>query len=285
MRPAHDIAVIVDTVTRVALTTDVPVIAIALGGSHSQRDQDDTSDVDIVVVVDGPEDPLLAAGKLKTALDPYLDASSALQSGPGWKDGFGCRFNYIYTDGFKVELFIMTPSTLPKSHRVGRWRPLFGESTLSTLAEAIRPALAPERLLSRAIFDFTYYVMSLRRHVSRGEMLSIDHVLAAFLSTLLSIHQLKDRGIYDPAVSYKRVYRDDEIRHDDVAQIRTAMAMPRETLESATVVVERLVRLGERQLQDAVEKCPSLQDEWNRSKQILCACASWSNACSVAHGA
>lgn len=282
MRPAHDIAAIVDTVVHAGLATDVSILAIALGGSHGQKDNDDTSDVDIVFVVDAP-DPLSAAGKLKTTLDPHLDAGGALKSGPGWKDGFGCRFNYIYADGFKVELFVMTPSTLPKSHRIGRWKPLFGEPTLLELAESVLPNLTPERLLSRAIFDFTYYAMSLRRHVSRGEMLSIDYVLAAFLATLLSIHQLKTRGIYDPAVSYKRVYRDGEIQQGDVAEIRAAMALPRQTLESAAFVIERLVQLGERQLHEALENYPSLQDEWNRSMAVLRVCAGWTDAHRAAH--
>lgn len=283
MRSAHDIAAIVDTVVHAGLGTDLPTIAIALGGSHGQKDSDDTSDVDIVFVVDA-SDPLAAAGKLKGALDPHLDVGGTLQSGPGWKDGFGCRFNYIYPDGFKVELFVMTRTTLPKSHRVGRWKPLFGETALRELAESVLPSLAPERLLSRAIFDFTYYVMSLRRHVSRGELLSIDYVLAAFLATLLSIHQLMARGIYDPAVSYKRVYRDGEIRQGDVAEIRAAMALPRETLESAAIVVERLVRLGERQLHQALERYPSLQGEWERSMVVLQACASWSKVQDTRHG-
>ncbi|MBB3005463.1 hypothetical protein [Cupriavidus alkaliphilus] len=283
MRPAHDIAVIVDTVVRAGLSTDFPTIAIALGGSHGQKDNDDTSDVDIVFVVD-VSDPLMAASKLKTTLESHLDVSGTLQSGPGWKDGFGCRFNYIYADGFKLELFVMSPSTLPKSHRVGRWKPLFGESALTKLAESVLPSLAPERLLSRAIFDFTYYVMSLRRHVSRGEMLSIDYVLAAFLATLLSIHQLKTRGIYDPAVSYKRVYRDGEIQQGDVAEIRAAMALPRETLESAAIAIERLVQLGERQLHEALGRYPSVQGEWDRSLAVLRACAGWTDAHSAAQG-
>ncbi|MDR7152049.1 putative nucleotidyltransferase [Hydrogenophaga palleronii] len=182
-------------------------LAVAIGGSHSTTQQDDQSDLDLVVLLeDGPliEQSSLIAGVLL----PLIEEPVQLVGGPSWKEGFGCRTSVLYPDGFKVEIFTVTADTTPVIDRVLRWKPLWGSNYLHAIQQSVRLRLTHERILAKAHFDTAYAHMSVCRHLARGELFAARHVLTSFVAIALALRLHELGQSYDTVTSYKRIVRD-----------------------------------------------------------------------------
>jgi len=134
-------------------------LAVAIGGSHSTAQQDDQSDLDLVVLLE--DGPLIEqAVELARVLLPLIEEPVQLVGGPNWKEGFGCRTSVLYGDGFKVEIFAVTADAAPVVDRVLRWKPLWGSRPLHALQQSVQARLTRERILAKARFDTAYAHMS-----------------------------------------------------------------------------------------------------------------------------
>lgn len=170
--------------------------AIALGGSHGAAASDGMSDLDVVIIVD-EGDVMESAARIKERLRPILEQGRFLPNGPAWKEGFGVCFNYLYEDGFKVEIFVNNLNSIPGSDRVLRWAPLRGDKELEAIKRFTVSRLASQHQVRKAIFDFTYYHMSLCRHLSRKEIFAANVVVESLTGILLAIALMKLGKAYD----------------------------------------------------------------------------------------
>jgi predicted nucleotidyltransferase len=185
----------------------VNVRAVAMGGSHSTTQNDDQSDLDLVVVLeDGPL--IQQAAELASVLLPLMEEPVQLVGGPTWKEGFGCRTSVLFGDGFKLEIFAVTRDTVPMVDRVLRWKPLWGDDALHALQLCVQTRLTHERTLAKARFDVAYAHMSVCRHLARGEWFAARHVLMNFVAIALALRLYELGQPYDTVTSYKRIQRD-----------------------------------------------------------------------------
>jgi predicted nucleotidyltransferase len=182
-------------------------LAVALGGSQASGRHDDQSDLDLVVLL--AEGALIdGARQVAEALLPLVTEPVQLVGGPAWKEGFGCRTSVLYADGFKLELFVVTPDTLPVVERVLRWQPLWGSRHLMPLQAAVARQLTNDRIATRAQFDVGYAHMSICRHLSRGELFAARHVLASLVAIAIALRLFQLGRAYDPVASVKRIVRE-----------------------------------------------------------------------------
>lgn len=182
-------------------------LAVALGGSQASGRHDDHSDLDLVVLL--AEGALVeGARQIGEALLPLVAEPVQLVGGPAWKEGFGCRTSVLYADGFKLELFVVTPDTLPVVERVLRWRPLWGARHLMPLQAAVARQLTNDCIAARAQFDVAYAHMSICRHLTRGELFAARHVLTSLVAIAIALRLFQLGRAYDPVASVKRIVRD-----------------------------------------------------------------------------
>ena len=182
-------------------------LAVAIGGSHSTAQQDDQSDLDLVVLFE--DGPLIEqSAELARVLLPLIEEPVQLVGGPSWKEGFGCRTSVLYGDGFKVEIFAVTADTAPVVDRVLRWQPLWGHRPLHTMQQSVQVRLTPEHILAKARFDTAYAHMSVCRHLARAELFAARHVLTSFVAIALALRLHELGHPYDTVTSYKRILRD-----------------------------------------------------------------------------
>lgn len=181
--------------------------AVAVGGSRSATQEDNQSDLDLVVLI--REGPIIKQSReINKLLKSILDTPASISAGPSWKEGFGCRTSLLYQDGFKIEIFVNTLDTVPQVHRVLRWQPVWGDSVLAEIQEEVNSRLSRQAILLKAIFDYSYAHMSICRHLSRGEKFAAGHVFTSMVAIALALRLLELNQNYDPVSSYKRVYRD-----------------------------------------------------------------------------
>lgn len=247
--------------------------ALALGGSRGVRNEDVVSDCDLVVLFE--EGPLLEhAARIKLVLDPLLLTEDALRGGPSWKEGFGCRISYLYRDGFKVEIFANTPSTIPNLPRPLRWTPLFGDVFLSEQQQRLAAQLAQGAVMHRALFDYTYATMSVCRHLVRGELFAAEHVLTTLTASALALVQYREGGDYDPYASYKRVYRDDVIALPLIRQLRglSSGAGSAEGLLDRLIGMHRIMNLC---FAEWARRDVDAMAQWRRAEAIVSAALAW----------
>ena len=267
------IATLIERVSSVIRSGPLVVHALAIGGSRGSQSEDDVSDLDLVVLLD--DGPLVQQTvELKLLLDPLLLTADALGGGPSWKEGFGCRLSYLYSDGFKVEIFANTPSTVPVLPRPLRWTPVFGETFLVELQQRLAPKLAPGAALRRALFDFTYATMSIYRHLSRGELFAAEHVLTTMTASALALVLQREGAGYDPYASYKRIYRD---RRSSLPEIVRLGRLAGGAFERAAMV-ERLTGLHDLMAPFFAEWAAHDAEaarSWQRSQTIIAAAKTW----------
>ncbi|ABM59088.1 nucleotidyltransferase domain-containing protein [Verminephrobacter eiseniae] len=196
-------------------------LAVAIGGSHSTAQQDDQSDLDLVVLLE--DGPLIdQSAELARVLLPLIEEPVQLVGGPSWKEGFGCRTSVLYGDGFKVEIFAVTADAAPVVDRVLRWKPLWGSRPLHALQQSVQARLTRERILAKARFDTAYAHMSVCRHLARGELFAARHVLTSFVAIALALRLHELGRPYDTVTSYKRIVRDGLEGDAGVQAIETA---------------------------------------------------------------
>jgi len=205
--PARSVQRLTETLSLAIQRLCPSALAVALGGSQGRGRQDDQSDLDLVVLL--AEGALVAgARQLGETVLPLLVERVQLAGGPTWKEGFGCRTSVLYADGFKVEIFAVTPDTVPVTERVLRWRPLWGAGHLDPLQDAIARKLSREQVIARVQFDVAYAHMSVCRHLSRGEVFAARHVLASLITIAIALRLFQLGDGYDPVASTKRIVRD-----------------------------------------------------------------------------
>lgn len=205
--PARSIQRLTETLSLAIQRLCPSALALALGGSHGSGRHDDQSDLDLVVLL--AEGALLAGSRqLGETVLPLLAERIQLVGGPTWKEGFGCRTSVLYADGFKIEIFVVTPDTVPVTERVLRWRPLWGAGHFDPLQDAVARRLSHEQVITRAQFDLAYAHMSVCRHLSRGEVFAARHVLAGLVSIAIALRLFRLGDGYDPVASTKRIVRD-----------------------------------------------------------------------------
>lgn len=182
-------------------------LGMALGGSHGNSRHDDQSDLDLVLVL--PEGPLMEQARhVHETVLPLLKESVQIAGGPTWKEGFGCRSSVLCEDGFKVEVFVVTPDTMPITERVLQWRILWGAGRLEPLRAAVARQLRANRAIASAQFDVAYANLSVCRHLARGEVFAARQVLTSLVAIALALRLFQLGRGYDPAVSTKRIARD-----------------------------------------------------------------------------
>lgn len=218
MRNTHHIAKLLSHKIQHACSN---ALAVAIGGSQSTAQQDDQSDLDLVVLLeDGPL--IKQSAELMCVLLPLIEEPVQLVDGPSLKDGFSCRTSVLYGDGFKVEIFTVTADSVPVVDRVLRWKPLWGSHPLHALQQSVQARLTRERILTKAHFDTAYAQMSVCRHLSRGELFAARHVLTNFVAIALALRLHELGRPYDTATSYKRIVRDGLENDTGVRAIETA---------------------------------------------------------------
>lgn len=264
---------LVDRISSTLRAGPLAVRALAIGGSHGAQSDDGVSDLDLVVLLD--EGPLVQhTAELKRLLDPLLLAPDALGGGPSWKEGFGCRLSYLYGNGFKVEVFANTPSTVPTLARPLRWTPVFGGDQLGAIQARLADRLVPDAALRRALFDFTYATMSICRHLSRGELFAAEHVLTTMTASALALILRLDSGSYDPYASYKRIYRDRWVERPEVAELGR-LAGGAFDRAAMTARLEGLHAIMAPRFASWTASDPAAADAWRRSQDILAAARTW----------
>lgn len=205
--PMRDCTHLAEQLSQATLRHCPHALAVALGGSQAGERHDEHSDLDLVVLL--AEGALFdGARQVGEALLPLVAEPVQLVGGPSWKEGFGCRTSVLYADGFKLELFVVTPDTLPVVERVLRWRPLWGSRHLMPLQAAVARQLTNDRIATRAQFDVAYAHMSVCRHLARGELFAARHVLTSLVSIALALRLFQLGRAYDPVASVKRIVRD-----------------------------------------------------------------------------
>jgi len=267
------IATLIERVASAVRAGTPAVRALAIGGSRGALAQDDVSDLDLVVLLD--DGPLVqATAELKLRLDPLLLTAGALGGGPSWKEGFGCRLSYLYPDGFKVEIFANTPSTVPSVARPLRWTAVFGEAFLAEVQQRVAPRLGLDAVMRRALFDFAYATMSIYRHLSRGELFAAEHVLTTMTASALALVLQHEGGSYDPYASYKRIYRDHMIVLPVIAELGRLAGGAFER----AAMIERLLGLHGVMaplFTSWAAHDPDAADAWQRAQAIVAAARAW----------
>jgi len=267
------IATLIERVSSALRAGPLAVRALAIGGSRGAQSEDDVSDLDLVVLLD--DGPLVQqTAELKTLLDPLLLTAGAMGGGPSWKEGFGCRLSYLYPDGFKVEIFANTPSTVPTVPRPLRWTAVFGEAFLAEVKQRLAPRLAPDAVMRRALFDVTYATMSIYRHLSRGELFAAEHVLTTMTASALALVLQREGGEYDPYASYKRIYRNHMLVVPEIVQLGRLAG----GAFKRAAMVERLLGLHGVMaplFADWATHDPAAADAWQHSQAIVAAAQTW----------
>lgn len=249
------------------------VRAIALEKAHEIEAQDDMPSLDIVIIVDA-DDVLESAAQMKDALRPILEKEQFLTQGPTWKNGFGACFNYLYADGFTVDISVNNLNSLPASDRVLQWVPLRGDHELAMIKRLVEPRLAEHHQVNEAIFDLTYHHMSLCRHISRKEIFAANAAVESLTSALLALALLRLRKAYDPRVSCKRIVRDGLAEHPAMVEIRRLGEAKRDTLNDYICLLHRIEWIGEELMEQFVSAEPAWSN-WAVSKEVRMTCHTW----------
>ncbi|EJF91074.1 hypothetical protein [Bartonella tamiae] len=223
---------------------EMPTIkAMAIGGSVAGDNQDTQSDLDLVFLAnDG--DLIKISNEITKILDQFLSKNSIIARSSVWKEGFGCRTTYIYSDGFKIEFFVNTFSTLPITNRVIRWTAVFGESYLSEVKEYVKDNLSEINIIQKANFDVNYTYMSINRHLSRGELFAAVYVITSFIAICLALRIYEIKKEYDTATCYKRIYRDGLHEDPIINKIKKILIDQKMTVLSLKVINDNLLDIS-----------------------------------------
>lgn len=270
---SDEIEALVERISQTCLRALPELLAIAIGGSRSGGAADTVADLDLVLLM--PEGSLIPAARFaKQSLDPLFKDECVLDGGPSWKEGFGCRFSYLYENGFKLEIFVNTPSTVPITNRVSRWRPVHGGAALSLVQDYVAQRLTPIHLSRRIAFDIAYASMSICRHLSRNELFAARHVCTSLVAIALALLLLERNGEYDPFASYKRVYRDGMAADRGVA----ALIASTENLGSREGVLTHFLAAEESCIgtfERLAKRDPAYAHHLARATRICEACRAW----------
>lgn len=251
--PARDCTRLSEMISQAVLRHCPHALAVALGGSHGSGHCDDQSDLDLVVLL--AHGALIdSARELNELLLPLVTEPVKLVGGPSWKEGFGCRTSVLFADGFKLELFVVTPDTMPVVERAQRWRPLWGARHLMPLQAAVARQLTNDRVAARAQFDVAYAHMSVCRHLSRGELFAARHVLTSLVAISLALRLFQLGRAYDPVASFKRVVRDGLDSDRVVREIESASAQLGGNMAQLTAALCALRRVCWRVLHELPER-------------------------------
>lgn len=270
----RDCAHLAELLSQATLRHCPNALAVALGGSQASGRHDDQSDLDLVVLL--AEGPLIdGARRLADALLPLVGEPVQLVGGPSWKEGFGCRSSVLYADGFKLELFVVTPDTLPVVERVLRWRPLWGSRHLMPLQAEVARQLTNDRIAARAQFDVAYAHMSICRHLSRGELFAARHVLTSLVAIALALRLFQLGRAYDPAASVKRIVRDGLDSDRVVREIDAASTLLGGSALQLGTALNALRRTCWSILRDLPERSPAVCAAQQHLEQIAGAPERW----------